>query len=414
MIDVYRRKAAKAVIEDLKDLAVLTSDDRGAQRLAWTHRWDQALEWFQAKMSAEGAEISIDAAHNVFAKIPGETDEAILIGSHLDSVPNGGWLDGTLGVLVGLAIARYYNANHDKHKKTIYIVSWADEEGVRFGQGDIGSSAVSGSLNTATAARLTDDAGISFGKALEAYDSSINDFPKAQKQFLQKNITHYLELHIEQGPRLEQQGKSVGCVYGIAGCERQSITFTGQAAHAGSPIDMRKDALLAAAQAVLAFREIGLAHDAFCTVGKINVEPDVISISPGSCMVTLDQRSINADVLNKIYNEAQEACRKAASDNHVSVTFEHIWSLAPVLFDKKLLSLCQEAVTEETGSATTLYSGPFHDAAVISRVVPSIMMFAKSSRGLSHCPEEDTPEADLIVAISAFLRLVEKVLEIHI
>ena len=408
MADTEWKAGAKNVIGYLKELRKLTADADGAHRVAWTPTWDKAQAWFKEKMEAEGAEVSVDSANSVWAKIPGETAEAVLIGSHLDCVPNGGWLDGALGVTGGMGAICRYGIHGKKPKKTIYVVSWADEEGARFGRSCIGSSAVSGALDVEEAAKLKDHDGISFVDALKRYHLDVHDFPKARDEFLAKNIKEYLELHIEQAPVLESQKKSVACVYGITGCERQYITFHGQRTHSGAPIPMRHDAFLAAAEASLAFREIGFKHDAYCTVGKVSVAPDVVTISPDTCTISLDQRSIDPDVLATIVKEAKEACLEAAEHNKVTVTFEPVWSIPPTIFDEHLKKLCQAAVEEETGEPTTMFSGPLHDAAEMAKIVPSIMMFAMSSRGLSHCKEEDTPEKDLELAIAAFLRLVDK------
>ncbi|MDQ0203204.1 Zn-dependent hydrolase [Pectinatus haikarae] len=402
------KDSAKDVIKDLRELASLTSDADGAHRVAWTPTWDKAQDWFKKKMKLEGAEISVDSANNVWAKIQGEINEAILIGSHLDCVPNGGWLDGALGVVAGMGGIKRYGKNGKKPKKTLYVVSWADEEGARFGRSCIGSSAVSGALDINEAAKLKDNNGIAFTDALKRYNLNIEAFPNARKEFMDKHIKSYLELHIEQAPVLESQGKSAACVYGITGCERQYITFKGQPAHSGAPISMRRDAFLAAAQASLAFREIGLKHNAYCTVGKVKVFPDIVTIFPGECMISLDQRSIDANILEKIYEEARIACMKAAADNKVDVVFEPVWSIPPTIFDTHLTELCREAVKEETGEATSIFSGPLHDAAEMAKILPSIMMFTMSASGLSHCKEENTPDKDLETAIAAFLRLTEK------
>lgn len=402
---------AKGVIRELRELAALTADENGAHRVAWTPVWDRAISWFQEKMIRAGAEITVDAANNVWAKLPGESAEGVLIGSHLDSVPNGGWLDGALGVAAGMGIMEYYGKRKKRPKKTLYVVNWADEEGARFGVSCVGSAAVSGSLDAAAVARLVDANGISFAEALEHYQRKAEDFPKAREQFLKKQIGGYLELHIEQAPVLEHQGKAVACVYGITGCERQYITFTGQPSHAGSPISMRQDAFLAAAQAALAFREIGQRNDAYCTVGKVSVAPDVVTIFPGKCTISLDQRAIDAKVLEKIYAAAHAACLKAAEDNQVKVAFEPVWSIPPTIFDERLKMLCQAAVEAETGEATTMFSGPLHDAAEMAKILPAIMMFAMSSGGLSHCKEENTPDAVLETAIAAFLRLAVSVVD---
>ncbi len=408
------KQDAKKVVADLRELNTLTADEKGAHRIAWTPVWDKAEEWFMEKMKAEGADVSIDSAHNIFAKIQGETDDAVLIGSHLDRVDVGGWLDGALGVGAGMGAIKRYGIHGRKPKKTVYVVSWADEEGARFGRSCIGSSAISGSLPLQEAAALKDNDGISFVEALQRYHLDINDFPKAKDEFNDKHIKSYLELHIEQAPVLESQNRSVACVGGICGCERQYITFTGQRAHSGCPISMRHDSFLAAAQASLAFRDIGQNHTtddkfAYCTVGKIKVEPDVVTIFPGVCTISLDQRHVDSKILAQIYNEAHDACVKAADENGVHVDFESVWSIPPTIFDEKLVALCQEAITEQTGECKTMYSGPLHDAAEMAKILPSVMMFVKSTKGLSHCKEEDTPDADLECGISAFFRLVDKV-----
>ena len=224
----------------------------------------------------------------------------------------------------------------------------------------------------------------------------------------------YLELHIEQGPVLESMQKSTGVVQGTFGVERHMLRFTGQAAHSGStPIPMRRDAFLAAAQTALACREIGLRHSTpgagvVCTVGVVNVEPKIVTAVPGVCEISLDQRALDPDVLAAMLREAREASERCANENRVSVEWKRLWRIEPRPFDPQLLRLCEEAVREETGDAPMLPSGPLHDAAEMVPHMPVVMMFAYSSNGLSHCKEEDTPEPHLEATIRAYLRLVDK------
>lgn len=404
-------QAAKTVVSELRELAQLTSNEDGAQRIAWTPIWDRAVEWFKGRMKAEGAEISIDAAHNVWAKIEGERKEAIVIGSHLDSVPNGGWLDGALGVVAGMGILRRYGKHGVKPNYTIYVVNWADEEGARFGYSCTGSSAVSGAMDVQTIENLRDNDGVRFADALKKYCLQAADFPKAQEEFLAMPVKGYLELHIEQAPLLEKQHRAAACVYGITGCRRQYITFKGQPSHSGSPITMRQDAFLAAAQASLGFREIGLKYDAYCTVGKVEVWPNVVTIVPGTCRISLDQRSVDPAVLDTLVEEARAVAQKAAAEHGVKVSFESVWKNPPTIFPDNLVALCREAVAGETGEPASMVSGPLHDAAEISKLVPAVMMFAMSSKGLSHCKEENTPDIELETAIRAFFRLADKVMQ---
>ncbi len=402
--------AAKQVIADLRELASLTSDEKGAQRVAWTPVWQKARTWFADKARQSGAAISIDPAGNTWATIKGKSDDSVIIGSHIDCVPNGGWLDGALGVVVTLEILRRYGINEEKPTKTIHAVNWADEEGARFGVSLTGSSAVSGDLEVDRIINFTDNDGNKMRDVLAQYNVKLENMLQANQEFKKHNVTASLELHIEQGPVLENQGKDVACVYGITGVERHYIKFTGQAAHAGSfPTEMRQDAFLAAAKSALAFREIALKHKGVCTVGKVKVHPDVVTIVPDECVISLDQRSIDKDVLAKMYSEAKEATQKFAKQDNVKVEWSKIWTIAPTLFDKELVEACKQAVKEETGEPTTIYSGPLHDSAELAKLVPTVMMFAVSQRGLSHCKEEDTPEPKLETAIRAFMRLVHKV-----
>jgi hydantoinase/carbamoylase family amidase len=402
---------AKRVIADLRELAKLTSDENGAQRVAWTPTWQKSREWFASKAIEAGAEVTVDVAGNTWAKIEGASNEAVVIGSHLDCVPNGGWLDGALGVVAALEVLRRYGKGAAPDK-TIYAVDWADEEGARFSSSLMGSSAASGNIHISEIINRVDNNGIKIVDALKDYNVNVVDMLRANEQFKQRNITKCLELHIEQGPVLESMKKQVACVYGVTGVERHYIEFTGQPAHAGSfPILMRQDAFLAAAQAALAFKEIALKYDAVCTVGKVSVKPDVVTIVPGTCVISLDQRAIDPVVLKQMNEDARSAAAKAADDQGVSVCWKKIYTIAPTLFDKELTELCKQAVEEETGEATTMYSGPLHDAVEMAKLVPTVMMFAISERGLSHCKQENTSDEALETAIRAFLRLADKVIK---
>lgn len=405
-------EAAKRVVADLRELAALTSDEKGAQRVAWSPTWQKARNWYAEKAKQAGAAVTVDSAGNTWATIKGKSEDSVLIGSHIDCVPNGGWLDGCLGVVVTLEILRRYGKNGEKPAKTIQAVDWADEEGARFGRSLMGSAAACTTLSIKEIINLVDNEGNKIKDALALYNVKLDSMAHAHEEFKKRNIKAALELHIEQGPVLENQGKDVACVYGITGVERHFIKFTGQAAHAGSfPTEIRQDAFLAAAKSALAFREIALKHKGVCTVGKVKVHPDVVTIVPDECVISLDQRSIDKDVLAKMYADAKTVTHQIAEQDKVKVEWNKIWTIAPTMFDKHLVKTCQDAVEEETGEATTMYSGPLHDAAETAKVVPTVMVFAMSERGLSHCKEEDTPEPKLETAIRAFLRLVHKIVE---
>jgi allantoate deiminase len=403
---------AKDVIADLRELAELTSTADGAQRLAWGPVWRDARGWFNQKLAALGITPEIDAAGNSWATLKGASDRTVIIGSHLDSVPNGGWLDGALGVMAGLEALRMFKA--ERPSVTIKVVDWADEEGARFGRSLLGSSAASGSLRIAEVEGLADKTGVKLIDALRENGTELARMHESQHFLKAIDAKAYLELHIEQGPVLESMNKSTGVVLGTFGVERHLLRFIGQAAHSGStPIPMRRDAFLAAAESAIAFREIGKKYTTpsarvVCTVGTVKVEPGIVTAVPGVCEISLDQRALDAAVLANMLTEARDAAARAARENNVSVEWKRIWSIEPRLFDPKLIELCTDAVREVTGDAPLLPSGPLHDAAEMVPHMPVVMMFAYSSNGLSHCKEEDTPEPHLLKTIEAFLLLVKK------
>jgi allantoate deiminase len=402
-------------VAELRDLKELTGDENGAQRVAWTDTWEQARTWLRSKVEGTGAEEEIDPAGNQWFTLRGRAERALLIGGHIDSVPNGGWLDGCLGVMAGLEALRTHAGGTPP--VTLKLVDWADEEGARFGRSLLGSAAAAGSLKIESVRELTDRQGTRLVDALAENGVAIDRMLDAHRELQAIDAGAYLELHIEQGPVLESLQKPTGVVLGTFGVERHMLRFTGQAAHSGStPIPMRRDAFLAAAQTALECREIAIRHskpaqpggNVVCTVGVVNVEPKIVTAVPGVCEISLDQRALEADVLAVMLRDARDAADRAARENHVTVEWRELWRIEPRPFDAALVRLCEEAVREETGEATRLPSGPLHDAAEMVPHMPVVMMFAYSSNGLSHCKEEDTPTAHLETTIRAYLRLVEK------
>mgnify|MGYP000959904378 CR=1 FL=1 len=408
---------AKRVIADLRELAKLTSDEQGAQRVAWGPVFRTARSWFRDKVKSElGLEVEVDAAGNQWVTLPGKKRDCVLVAGHLDSVPNGGWLDGCLGTLSALEVLRRHKAAGTP-PVTLKLVDWADEEGARFGRSLLGSSAAGGTLKIAEVKHLKDRAGISLPDALRENGVNIKTMLQAHKALKKIPAKAYLELHIEQGPVLESMNKPTGVVLGTFGVERHMVRFIGQAAHSGStPIPMRKDAFLAAAQFALAVREIAKKYsrpgaNVVCTCGVVKVEPCIVTAVPGICEISIDQRALNAVTLARMFKEAKAAAAKAAKDNNLKHEWKLIWQIEPRLFDKKLIALGKEAVKEITGDAPVLPSGPLHDAAEMVPHMPTVMMFAYSARGLSHCKEEDTPIPHLDKTIRAFLLLADKTIQ---
>lgn len=400
----------KRTVNELKELRDLTADENGAWRVAWTDTWLKAREWFNRKLEDLPVEQHYDAAGNNWVTLKGDSEKALLIGGHLDSVPGGGWLDGCLNVLAGLEvlrrIAREYNG---KPPVTLRLVDWADEEGARFGRSLLGSSAFAGTHTIEADRGRTDKDGIRLEDALKRCGVDIDRFPEAQAE--QKNAAAYLELHIEQGPVLLDKGLPLGVVLGTKGVERHAITFYGQEAHSGStPMNRRKDALAAAAKLALEIRPIAMKHpDAVCTMGSVKTYPGIVTAVVGRCECTLDQRDLDAAVLAQMYREAREASERFAQEENCTVEWSRIWNIEPIPFHPQLIEFCDEAIREVAGVSHRLPSGPLHDAAEVARAgIPTVMMFVQSLHGISHNKIEDTREEHLEMSVQALDRLADK------
>jgi beta-ureidopropionase / N-carbamoyl-L-amino-acid hydrolase len=403
----------KRTVAELKELRALTGDESGAQRVAWTDTWLRAREWFAAKLQGMPVEHHYDAAGNNWVTLPGASERALLIGGHLDSVPNGGWLDGALNVMAALEVLRRIDAEFGGRPPiTVRVVDWADEEGARFGRSLLGSSAFAGTHSIEADRGRTDRDGVKLEEALRRCDVGIDRFPEAGRE--QKNAAAYLELHIEQGPVLEGLGLPLGVVLGTKGVERHIITFHGQEAHSGStPMNARRDALAAAAKLALEIRTIAKKHeDSVCTMGSVKTFPGIATAVVGWCEVTLDQRDLDASVLAHMYRDAQDASRRFAAEEGCTVEWSRLWNIEPVPFDPHLLDLCEEAVRETAGTSHRMPSGPLHDAAEVSRAgIPTVMMFVQSLQGISHNKIEDTKEEHLEMSVVALDRLATKTMD---
>jgi len=400
-------------VADLRELRELTGDESGAQRVAWTDTWQQAREWLRGKLDGTGAVESFDAAGNQWFTLPGDSERALLIGGHIDSVPNGGWLDGALNVMAGVEVLRRI-AEEGTRPVTVRLVNWADEEGARFGRSLFGSSAAAGSMADQDELRQRKDAeGVSLPDAIARFDIDLDTALEARSEL--ENAAAYLELHIEQGPVLEALDLPLGVVLGTFGVERHQVTFRGQAAHAGStPMDRRRDALAGAARLELEVREIAkrIGEGAVCTMGGVVTKPGIVTSVVEIAECLLDQRHLDAVQLAEMLSNAEAASRRFAEEENIEVEWERIWNIEPILFDERLIELAEESITEVAGSSHRLPSGPLHDAAEVARAgVPTVMLFVQSLRGLSHTKLEDTKEEHLELAVRALDRLASRTLD---
>ena len=399
---------ADRVLEELRELARLTGGADGARRLCWTDEWTRAREFLRSRLGDLPVDVSVDAAGNLWAELRGEREGFVIVGSHVDSVPNGGWLDGALGVFAAVEVVRAHAAG-GRPPVGLRLVDWADEEGARFGRSLFGSSACAGTLAVDEVRDLRDREGERLEDVVARYDVDLERAHESSTQL--EGARAYLELHIEQGPVLESRGEPAATVLGTCGVERHVGVFTGQAAHAGAtPMALRRDSFAAAAQAALAIREVGFRHDGVCTVGGATSEPGVVTAVAGRTEMLLDQRHLDSEKLAAMLAAAREACERAAADHGCEVELRHVWSIPPIAFDDRLIELAREAVVAAGGTDTAIPSGPLHDAAEMARLIPTVMLFSSSSPPVSHTKEEDTPEADLRVAIEAYGRAVEATL----
>jgi N-carbamoyl-L-amino-acid hydrolase len=396
-------------VAELKELRALTSDDNGAQRVAFTKTWVSARTWLRQKLAALPVESHTDAAGNLWTTLPGKSERALLIGGHIDSVPNGGWLDGCLNVLAGMEILRRINVQYQgKPPVTVRLVDWADEEGARFGKSLFGSSACSGTLNMDEARVLKDKDGIRLPDALKEIGVDFERVKESGREL--KQAAAYIELHIEQGPVLLDLDLPLGAVLGTFGVERHSITFRGQAAHSGStPMNRRKDAFLGAAKMSPEIYHIAQRHGGVCTIGSCTTKPGIVTSVVEECHITLDQRNLDAGALAQMLQEARDASARFAQEGNLQVSWDRLWQIEPVLFNRDLIDRCDEAIGETCGRRHRLPSGPLHDAAEVARAgVPTVMMFVQSLHGISHNKIEDTKEEHLELCVTAFDKLAEK------
>ena len=405
--------APARTVAELRELRALTGDANGAQRVAFTPAWVTARRWFQEKLAAlPGVETHVDAAGNLWATLAGASERCLLIGGHLDSVPNGGWLDGCLNVLAGLEILRRLHAQFGGQPPvTVRLVDWADEEGARFGKSLFGSSACAGSLDLDEARRLRDRDGVRLPDALREHGIDFERIKDSGRELT--TAAAYLELHIEQGPVLLDFDRPLGTVLGTFGVERHAIIFHGEAAHSGStPMNRRHDAFLAAARMAPEIYRVAERHGGVCTIGSCTTKPGIVTSVVEECRLTLDQRHLDAAALARMLADARAASEQFARGGNVTVIWERLWKIAPRPFHPELLARCDAAIAETGAPVHRLASGPLHDAAEMAGAdVPTAMMFVQSLHGISHNKIEDTREEHLELSVVAFDRLADKTME---
>jgi len=400
-------------IDELEELRRLSGDERGAQRVAFTPTWSRARAWLRERFAGLPVEMHDDAAGNFWATLPGASERAVVVGGHIDSVPDGGWLDGCLDTLAGVEVMRRVAAESGgRPPVTLRVVDWADEEGARFGKSLFGSSACSGTLDPGEVRGLVDATGVRLPDALAAVGIDFERLEDSGRELA--SAAAYLELHIEQGPVLLDLDLPLGAVLGTCGVERHAVTFRGQAAHAGStPMDRRRDAFLAAARMAPEVAEIARrSGSGVCTIGSCTTQPGIVTSVVEACRITLDQRHLDPAALARMLAEARTAADRFAAEGGVGVAWEKLQSIPPRPFDPRLIDLADEAIRETCGTSHRLPSGPLHDAAEMARAgIPTAMLFVQSLHGISHNRIEDTRREHIELAVRALDRLVAKTIQ---
>ena len=322
----------KRTVAELKELRARTADADGAHRVAFTPAWVAARAFLSEKLAAmSGVEVHTDAAGNLWATLPGDSERALLIGGHLDSVPNGGWLDGCFNVFAGLEILRRVHAQFDgRPPLTVRLVDWADEEGARFGKSLFGSSACSGNLDSGRGARPARPRRACTCPTRCARHGV--DFERVKESG--RELAHaaaYIELHIEQGPVLLDLDLPLGTVLGTFGVERHAMTFHGQAAHSGStPMNRRRDAFLAAGRMASEIYTIAERHGGVCTIGSCTTKPGIVTSVVEACRIT--PRSApprRPGACAHVGRCARPASERFAREGNVTVIWERLWNIAP-------------------------------------------------------------------------------------
>jgi hydantoinase/carbamoylase family amidase len=400
---------AARVIADLRELDRRTGGPEGARRLCWGPGWREARDFLSERLAELGLGAEPDEAGNLWAYLEGEPAPALALGSHLDSVPGGGWLDGALGVMAGLGVLRAWSEAGAPPPRTLALVDWADEEGARFGRSLFGSSAAAGTLEPVELAAARDAEGRSAPDLLAENGVELELAPRARSRL--ERLGAYLELHIEQGPVLESEGLAAAAVSGCVGIERWRFRLEGQASHAGTtPMEARRDAGLAAAEAALRIERIGREVDGVATTGQLSLSPGIPTAVAGRAELVADLRHGDPVALAEMLQRCRQAVSEVAAERGCRADAELVWRIEPTRFDPGLVAAAQAACAAVAGSERTLTSGALHDAAAVAAVLPAAMVFCPSRGGISHAKEEDTAERDLVAGVEAFGRLATRAL----
>lgn len=392
----------------LEALRAYTDEPGKITRLYLSPAHIRSIDFIVEEMRKAGCDsVHVDALGTVVGRYEGKTSglPALLIGSHIDTVVDGGAYDGALGVIAGLGVVEALHHNNERPDFAIEILGFGDEENVRFPANLTSSRALAGTLEE-SALDARDEQGLSIRDALIA-----NGFDPSKMKTLKrdaKNVIGYVEVHIEQGPVLEAENLSIGVVTAINGATRWALTVTGEPGHAGTvPMAMRHDALTAAAEMALAIERIGRSHESVvATVGRFQAYPGAVNVIPGDVRFTLDTRAPDDALRETIITKIEGECKAIAARRHVTLRIDPLSSAKATPMASHMVAGLSEAIGRRQITPRLLPSGAGHDAMAMADLCPAGMMFVRCKGGISHSPLESMTEADCDTAIDVLLDFV--------
>ncbi len=394
-------------MQRIEQLAAISESEHGLTRRFATPEHRRANDLFADWMKQAGMSVQEDAIGNVTGRYEGTTDSApcIMLGSHLDTVVMAGKYDGMLGVLCGLACVEHLAASGQRLSHAIEVIAFADEEGVRYHSTFLGSRAVTGEFDLSLLDRLDKD-GISMRDALIAFGKNPEEIGAAVRQ--PGDIAAYLEVHIEQGPVLEQQGLGVGVVTGIAGATRMMVTLTGEAGHAGTvPMTLRRDALVGAADCIAGIEKICTGPvDLVGTVGAIDAKPGAGNVIPGNVGFSIDIRAAEDETRNTAVEAVKDHIKSVCEKRHLAVDIDTVHDEPSEACDPALIEHISGAIASCQPRVLTLTSGAGHDVMVMSHLTAAGLIFVRCAGGISHNPAESITAEDAWLGATVMLQTV--------
>ncbi|MEH7126194.1 allantoate deiminase [Bacillus sp. JJ1773] len=377
----------------------------GVTRLLYTKEWIEAQKALDKLMQEDGLTTLYDEVGNLFGRLEGSKykNETILTGSHVDTVKNAGKLDGAYGILAGILAIRYLKETYGKPLRNLEVVSFAEEEGSRFPYAFWGSKNLVGMAKKEDVENISDFNGVPFVDAMREAGFNFREESKA----FRTDLKGFIEIHIEQGNVLENEGKSVGVVHSIVGQRRFTIDVTGVANHAGTtPMGYRKDAVFAASQMIqdVINKAIEYGDPLVATVGKIEVKPNIVNVVPGGALFTLDVRHTEKEVLVKFTDELTSIINRIASESGVEVKIDMWMDEEPIPMDQQIVEAIEKQTKENGLNYKMMHSGAGHDSQIIAPIVPTAMIFVPSRNGISHNPLEYTSPEELATGVKALIK----------